>query len=308
MDFVLNKVSYFKTIRADQNITRKNFETQYTVKKAVQEGDFCTIYINEFISFQYENRNTPSYVSTDYEVYLYQYNGEWLIANVIADDEFDRNFRAYGFDATEAIEGYYYAKDNPSNTQGYDPYHNFYNSLFTSWAGNGGDCQNFASQSIWAGFGGSNDAEAISNKEFPMDNVGSTSTTNWTGNSVLYNTWISTSSFENYINNSSSAQDTRMSAIILDFESTDNEISGVEVGDVMHVYNSSTHRSYDHAIVITDVFSANRNDIYFCAHTTDRKDLKVSDYYPVGTYGELRLIKPMLFTICLLYTSPSPRD
>lgn len=95
MDFVLNKVSYFKTIRADQNITRKNFETQYTVKKAVQEGDFCTIYINEFISFQYENRNTPSYVSTDYEVYLYQYNGEWLIANVIADDEFDRNFRAY---------------------------------------------------------------------------------------------------------------------------------------------------------------------------------------------------------------------
>lgn len=53
MDFVLNKVSYFKTIRADQNITRKNFETQYTVKKAVQEGDFCTIYINEFISFQY---------------------------------------------------------------------------------------------------------------------------------------------------------------------------------------------------------------------------------------------------------------
>lgn len=336
MDFVLNKVSYFKTIRADQNITRKNFETQYTVKKAVQEGDFCTIYINEFISFQYENRNTPSYVSTDYEVYLYQYNGEWLIANVIADDEFDRNFRAYGFDATEAIGGYYYAKDNPSNsqgsivsnlndannalrsnvvstrtynrtnarayaytytTQGYDPYHNFYNSLFTSWAGNGGDCQNFASQSIWAGFGGSNDAEAISNKEFPMDNVGSTSTTNWTGNSVLYNTWISTSSFENYINNSSSAQDTRMSAIILDFESTDNEISGVEVGDVMHVYNSSTHRSYDHAIVITDVFSANRNDIYFCAHTTDRKDLKVSDYYPVGTYGELRLIKPMLFTI-----------
>ena len=103
MDFVLNKVSYFKTIRADQNITRKNFETQYTVKKAVQEGDFCTIYINEFISFQYENRNTPSYVSTDYEVYLYQYNGEWLIANVIADDEFDRNFRAYGFDATETI-------------------------------------------------------------------------------------------------------------------------------------------------------------------------------------------------------------
>lgn len=118
-----------------------------------------------------------------------------------------------------------------------------------------------------------------------------------TGNFGAIQYMDSTSSFENYINNSSSAQDTRMSAIILDFESTDNEISGVEVGDVMHVYNSSTHRSYDHAIVITDVFSANRNDIYFCAHTTDRKDLKVSDYYPVGTYGELRLIKPMLFTI-----------
>ena len=335
MDFILNKVSYFKTIREGQNINRKNFETQYTVKEVIQDGEFCTVSINEFISFQYEDRDTLSYVSTDYEVYLYKHNGKWLIANVIADDEFDRSFRANGFDATEAIEGYYYAKSNQSDgrgrvvrrldeandamlsnvvsirpynranarayaytytTQGYDPYHSFYNPLFQSWAGNGGDCQNFASQSIWAGFGGNNNAEAISNKEIPMDNVGSTANTNWTGNSVLYNTWISTSSFENYINNSS-AQDTRMSAIILDFKNTDAEISGVEVGDVMHVYNSSTERSYDHAIVITDVFSTNRNDIYFCAHTTDRKDLKVSDYYPVGTHGELRLIKPTLFTI-----------
>ena len=339
IDFVIEKVDYFKTVRKDQKIFRNNFEVAYVTNNIDINGKYAKVDIFEHISFYYENSDEPTYIGTNYVVYLYSNDKEWLVADVTANDIFDMAYKRTSFNADNAINEYMYAKGKPyegqaileldaeesneamlmANVSVSYPYTRvhakayaytyttqassgttaYYNNLFDSYP-TGGDCQNFASQCIWAGFGGDNSSTSIDNRAYPMDNSGSSQTTIWHANPSIYWAWTHTVYFRDYLNASNNSTDTRMTASIYDVDKNAQTIPSnvpLAVGDIMHVYNSGIGAQYQHAIVITTVDSKNRNGIYFCAHTTDRKHVLVGDYYPVGVNGGIKVIRPNTFYV-----------
>lgn len=164
----------------------------------------------------------------------------------------------------------------------------FYNSAFAVFPRE--DCMNFASQCMWAGFSGSQIEESIDSHSLPMDADGEFV---WYGaqNGKTNNSssWVSCQNFRKYLtgnfdgtgtSGSNSETDVGMYAQIIEVKSGEN-ISGTSpsllVGAVAHTKGDGG--PYAHAIVITDASSLDRGNIYFCAHTTDCKNIKLADKY-----------------------------
>jgi hypothetical protein len=310
-----NKTEYFKHVRQKQGISRRDFSVDYQFNKVDIQGTFAKANVSELISFYYSDCDEPTYIGTEYEVYLINIDDQWYIYDMSSDDEQDCVFEDKDFDLTEALKEYdsitEYSTDGitqevngricalQSSVTNYRTYNkesaaryaytyttsgsanqtSYYNLLFNSY---NADCQNFASQCVWAGFGGDNTSSSISGTLIPMDNVG---TNRWYANpAATYWAWTACSYFRNYISSSSSSSDTRMLADIYDIAGNVNSFSGLPIypaeliGSVMHVYGSNG--AYDHAIIITNVTGSTRSDIYFCAHTSHRKNAKLSDFWP----------------------------
>ena len=158
---------------------------------------------------------------------------------------------------------------------------NFLNDNFLNFTDSGGNCQNFASQCVWAGFGGSDTLDDIDNLKFPMDRDGDMEwycgeSGVWTGS------WINTHRFYEYVEASSSEKiGTRMSGSIYilpagqSFAGISNATTRL-LGAVLQVYGSKT--DYGHSIVATGVTGTGLSDITFCANSPMRKAAKLSDY------------------------------
>lgn len=72
---------------------------------------------------------------------------------------------------------------------------------------------NFASQCVYAGFYGSDDATSVTAGTFPQDKSGTSSTSRWYAKPVEpYWAWTAVSLFDDYVEAQSSMSDTRMSA------------------------------------------------------------------------------------------------
>lgn len=178
------------------------------------------------------------------------------------------NATAYAFTYTTSVE---------SNSAT-----DFYNENFANQDPNGGDCMNFVSQCIWAGFGGSNDTYSINNRLSPMDTVGSQV---WYGSgdaNSCSSSWISCSAFRNYQNNQASTEvglhtNKYNIASGASFASISN-YANVLPGSLLHVNSGSTN--YSHAIIVTDVYGPSRDEVYFCGHNSMRKYIKVGDRHP----------------------------
>lgn len=161
----------------------------------------------------------------------------------------------------------------------------FWNQNFAEYHTNG-DCQNFASQCVWAGFNGSNSKDQIynaaTNTYSPiMDKKGNyqwygtipgsgASITAWTGTNFALG-------FFNYVNyemGSSSPDIIAATGTIGEGEDFSSVYSEFQLqGAVLHV-----NSSFGHAIVVTDVLGPKRNQIYYCAHTADKKNLSLADH------------------------------
>lgn len=169
----------------------------------------------------------------------------------------------------------------------------YYNQNFRNWGEEDTDCQNFASQCIWAGFNGSNSLDQIYRKSGNtatyspiMDNGGSY---RWCGSTPDY--YVNTESwsccngqkpsiigFRKYLDREKNSGDPDMIV-------ESGQISGSETfskvyrnlkGAVLHV------RSGGHAVIVTDVKGPGRDQVLVCAHTSDRKAVKVSDFWDTG--------------------------
>ena len=157
---------------------------------------------------------------------------------------------------------------------------------------------NFASQSMWAGFGGSQTAEAVSSRALPMDTIGDGQ---WYAlaprdTSKIGLSWVSCQSFRQYLTGqrdgggtggSNAAGEAGMYATILDAEAgsgfscvTAEEL----VGAVAHVEGSGG--AYSHAIVFTAAAGTARGQILFSGHTKDVTNVKLGDCYigPMKVY------------------------
>lgn len=144
-----------------------------------------------------------------------------------------------------------------------------YSDLFPDYAGDGGDCQNFASQSVWHGFGGYHFKENIDNKEDPMIPSGDRA---WYHTTDKYDTpttwvWTGASQFYNYIEESSYDSEGPYGF------SHDANVSFAQKGDIIKIPG--------HVYVINDVAGEHgertMNDIWVCAHTTNRYNDNLAD-------------------------------
>ena len=166
-------------------------------------------------------------------------------------------------------------------------------------------CQLFASQCVWAGFGGSNTQTDINNRK-GMDTTGnyqwwSTKTKynnpeyNDTGSASdqSWNSWILVSQFRKYIDyvksNSSESgivADTNMVAynsnnMVGSSGLTQNDL----LGAVLHVKglkNDGTEAALAHAVIVTKVTGTTRSTVYYTAYNNCAKNVKVSASFPSG--------------------------
>lgn len=192
---------------------------------------------------------------------------------------------------------YTYTTDSYTASSGNNP--NFQNDNFSDYTEYGGNCQNFASQCIWAGLGGSDTSDTIDSLKFPMDTNGSSDQHKWYGSGqwAAIGSWTNTHNFYDYVCASSKEKiGTRMSASIYtlpagqSFSSISNATTRL-LGAVLQVYGSDEYGDYSHSIFVTGVTGTGFGDITFCANSPMRKAARLSDYSRF-TSNSIRVIIP----------------
>lgn len=167
---------------------------------------------------------------------------------------------------------------SPSDAATYaQQYYSTYNTLFNSYALSGGDCQNFASQCVWAGFGGSSSKTSIPAVSTSL--VGSSSSRVWCegqastyyGGSLEYlnYSWIKVRAFANLIDTSSYTQVGPLGWVHY------GSLANACIGDVIQwdTSGSPSSATVDHAMFVSDVTGTKgqrtMENIFVCAHTAD---------------------------------------
>ena len=321
--YLEKKARFYAVMRQIQGIYRENLQLFYEFSSLEIEDDVAVASVTETASFRYTDSTLPSIYNTNYTVRLVKLDGRWLAADVTDGSRFDKYYKSQGaaFDEGAALSTFaanleredcvvsfpYTPSDaggrilyNGANAAAYaytysslapgTPRAAFYNAQFTSYAGQGGDCMNFGSQCMWAGFGGSQTSAAISRHAFPMDISGDSQ---WFGRAAgggkINYGWISCQSFRQYLTGnkegtgsggSNASSDMGMYATILDAGPA-GALDGVTaeelVGAIAQVEGSGG--SYSHTIVLTAADGTRRNQVYFCGHTKDITHVKLGDYY-----------------------------
>lgn len=188
-------------------------------------------------------------------------------------------------------------------------------------------CMLFASQCVWAGFGGSNSPADINAKHM-MDTHGADKW--YSTKNECTPSWWSCKEFRNYVINSRDTSDQGLYCETLYIESDQNTMKGVPnifvpyIEDVVIKSEHNSHYSVDepkttpftaddlkgavihghgdkgilgHALVCNNATGINRNEIYVTAYNSCRKNKQLSLVYPVGwsNMHDLYIIVPKTF-------------
>lgn len=316
MNYVVEKSTFLKYRRSLEGLYRTKYNATYAVENTNIVGNRATIKVFEHIDFQYVDCDFMSAMSNLYTVNLIKANDTWFIAGVEGGDCYavsesltfnyatEINELHQERSSTERDQGTLLFSHNATYSTNYRPYigtnaaayaetytdntgtssPTMYNSNFKFFSG--ADCQNFASQCVWAGFGGSNIASAISAHDVPMDAIGSNSNSMWygaaagTSDTAKTPSWTACSYFRDYISGNPSST----TGIVADIYESTGDFGNVAstpsalLGAVLHVTNPG-YSSLGHAVVITRATSLNRSDVFFSGHTNNRLDCKLSDMY-----------------------------
>ena len=204
--------------------------------------------------------------------------------------------RAVGYDKNAAIQ---YAKTywgegviNGFNWRNEEVFHEY-----GQYEGQG-DCQNFASQCIYAGLGGSNAVAAVKNKLRPA--VPGTSTNGWYGSpnyTGCSKGWFSTSGFRNYHDTIVSNKSALLTSAPREFIPTKSSKPSKDIGSnyksallgsLAHVYGNS--KQLGHAIFITSVNGDSWSQVLYTAHSPSALNAAITDF--IGPNKQM-----MVFTI-----------
>ena len=252
--------------------------------------------------------STPSGEGTDYTIEYVLNDDGWYITNIDFYDESTNALKKHEMSAEELAEKRIYYPDtdktneneiaagdgNIINSYGYTTYINTnnvknyarqyssnitgnssYNSYFY-WSSDN-DCQNFASQALWCGLGGTNSTTSINNKYWPMVASGSYS---WYGtSSTACGRWSLCGDFGSLIANTSANREGPHGSIY-------SGISKAQVGDIIQ-FSKNNNTVWNHSYVVVAVTgtygSRTASNITVCAHTKNRKDCLLSNCY-VSSY------------------------
>lgn len=329
--FVEKKAAFYSGARRLQGIAREDLQVTYKYPAFEVEDGVCHLSVTEIDVFRYTDSSQVSVYETPYRAALIRLGTQWLVADITDGSRFDGLYQSDpDFDPAAALaeletnlsteacritsppdpggkaEGridydgrsaaayaYTYSRRGADT-----PREDFYNPQFKSYAGRGGDCMNFASQCMWAGFGGSQTEAGIAQSGLPMDSDG---VSQWHSAGSFSDredalSWISCQAFREYLTGrrdgagtagSNAARDVGMYASILDV-GAGSPVAGVPpeslVGAVAHVEGAGG--DYAHAIVFTQACGTGRGEIWFCCHTKDLTHIKLGDYYfgPIKVY------------------------
>ncbi|MBQ8355550.1 MAG: M56 family metallopeptidase [Oscillospiraceae bacterium] len=92
IEYLHDKETYWKHVRQDQGISRTNFSTSCQISEIEFDGDTAYALVNSGVTFTYTDapNGAPSGMGSEYEVLLIRVDGRWLIADVLArNDWFD---------------------------------------------------------------------------------------------------------------------------------------------------------------------------------------------------------------------------
>lgn len=178
--------------------------------------------------------------------------------------------------------------------------YSYYNTdIFNDYSGpDAGDCMNFASQAIYAGFSGSNNLTSVNAGTAPQDTVGiaagqpNAAQTKWYAKPAsTYWAWTSCGYFRDYIDYSVNDTETRLRAVKkpITASSDFSEVGTANlIGSIIHVNGS---KPLGHAVIVNNATGTARNQIYFTAHSPNAKNLNLAEEYS----GQMVSIRPTYF-------------
>lgn len=331
-EYIKLKNEYYVRNRELSSVNLLWGNTEIELNNIKATDTVAEVSINEIFLHQYEGQDLNSSVGIIHSINLQKISGEWKITAIYSNDEFDRvykkmeisevekiineeptvvsdEYKAYmakneeemvalwkqvssikswtstSYNRTEASD---YALEYSSNTPGSSSY----NSLFVNCANWGGDCQNFGSQTVFAGFGGDYDSStAINNKDLPMIDSGTrvwwaTSSSVDGGENGPYH-WSNCDHFGDYVEDGGYLIEGIYGWIYT------GSVNFAYPGDIIQVRNTSSSTDWVHSYVVTSVTgtqgSLDPDDIYICSHTADLNNILLDDR--VSNEALLRVIR-----------------
>lgn len=112
MQYVFEKADYLKFSRQLQDLTRTDFQVEYSFDVINISGDFAQVGLIENISFYYTGETTGSALAETHEVFLCKVQGEWLIFDITTDDGFDSTHKNTDFVSEDAKREFESSYDN----------------------------------------------------------------------------------------------------------------------------------------------------------------------------------------------------
>lgn len=327
----LDTIDYYKSFRRINETFRNDFSVSYTNHSIEPVIGGYMISLLETVSFVIDDGlDLLTTISEEYTLTVLISSGNFRIVDVaIANDSFYNRVKDTGFDkdatlaahadmmsavrAQEAIASPIIATEPSiapqSTTQyiTYDPsaavnyakiFSSNYNTLFPNYTSSGGDCTNFVSQCIWAGFGGNNVSSAISGRQYPMDKSGAylwyPGQTSWSG----------TFSLVDYATNMNAATSPEAGWLsnVNEYSSAANLPAMNYAGAVLMVpgRNSSNQVvNYGHAIIAG--YGTSYSTIRYAGHSPAASNAKLSDFPDIS--GGTRPVKVIMPTQYRLYSS-----
>lgn len=256
-------------------------------------GDYAEITVYE--RYDYTLSPTPEIETSEatrYDMAMNRVNGTWLLSDITTDGDFDciyrdsdvdvRMFLNYPYTDTscaepppilEAVEDGLsllpgFIKFNTEAAVTYaGQYALSYNPLFFNYRGLGGDCQNFASQFVWAALGGMNIPVAIDLKLSPMvrDGIRAWYQTSMPSHDPFAH-WTVVGQFASYIATSKAVDEGPVGFVT-------NGLAFAEAGDMIQVSNGKTW-FHTYLVVAHTGIQGERTekDLWVSAHTIDRNN------------------------------------
>lgn len=306
---------YYCYTNSVKGYVRENLKITVSDIKTEISEDAAKVELYTLVSFKYSDFNDPTYRGCSYRVYFVKLDSGWYIADIWSEELYYDAMTRDVFDCEEAIQRFNENNNNVSdkadmvevndvaepynldtarniffsyNKQNAICYANTYalhfNENFTNYTSAGGNCQNFASQCVWAGLCGNNSETAISGRNYPMDIVDGMNSSS--GNYLWYEngdwghdpgkSWITCGGFRNYVeSNASNTTNMTLKALKYDvntFAGLSNYLISLNniAGSVLHVQGRDENGlvTRGHAIFLTSASSMDPDDITYCGNTS----------------------------------------
>ena len=317
LSYMCDKIELEQKMRERCNATVIWSELEIEIEDIVINNDYAEVKAYEL--YRYTRPSTPDIVAGEGVHYLFVFNKineMWYITDLTTDSSFDNVMREIGLNVNDYVAKANIQVESASLSEYLGPdistfsttgwtfysldadevatYANYYahtsNPLFYDYTGRYdtsgnplGDCQNYASQCIWAGLGGVESSSAIDNKSWPMIDDG-THNRGWfhlsTWNRDKYNHWASVTSFASYVAGGGSQTWGLVGTVTAG-------IANASYGDIIQV-GDSEHGGYYHSFIVVahsgTAGSRTSENLWVAGHTDDMSYKHFLEVYSSENY------------------------